>query len=210
MLRFFPLTPTRYLILVTLIQNVKCCYPRCEICFNVQLWHQEIHLSGTSGNNIDTCFNIMVSFAAWQCVACSVSVNNQKHDGKHDEITQNQDHGKAWNNVSKNQNLRKNRCTSVSPWHCHLQPQGTSPPPQTLPNTHRTTTRCPYKWLFRNCCAYVSTRRRRCVIAARYCYRPYEGRIPRRLAVCTRCPYSMNSLFVTAARMFQRTEGCAV
>ena len=52
------------------------------------------------------------------------------------------------------------------------------------------TTRCPYKWLVCNCCAYVSTRRRMCGIAAGYRYRLYQGKSPRRLALSVALPSS--------------------
>ena len=57
------------------------------------------------------------------------------------------------------------------------------PPLQTLPKRHRTTTRCPNKWLVCICYAYVSTCKKRCGFAAGYCYRPYQLT----LCSCRRC-----------------------
>ena len=67
------------------------------------------------------------------------------------------------------------RCTSLFSWSYPLQPQESSHPPRTLPKKHRTTTRCPYKWLVCNCCAYALTRKRLCGIAA-LCYRSWQGK----------------------------------
>ena len=55
--------------------------------------------------------------------------------------------------------------------------------PQALPKEHGTTTRCPFKWLVCDRCAYVSTRRRLCGIVAGCFYRPYQGKSPHRLAL---------------------------
>ena len=65
---------------------------------------------------------------------------------------------------------------------CHLLPQGPRPPPYVLSKKRRTTIRCPDKWLGRDCCARVLTRRRLYGVAAQYCYRSYLGESPRRPA----------------------------
>ena len=76
-----------------------------------------------------------------------------------------------------------NRCTSRSPRHLPPPAARGKPPPQTLPNKHRTIARCPHnKWLFCNRCAsYVSTRTRalRYCTAAEYCSRLYQLKSPR-------------------------------
>ena len=65
-----------------------------------------------------------------------------------------------------------------------------SSPPYVLPKKHRTTIRCPNKYPGNDCCAYVSTRRRLCGVAAQYCYRSYLGECCRRPAcfICSGIP----------------------
>ena len=74
---------------------------------------------------------------------------------------------------------------------CCCQSQVLSP--QILLNKHRTTIRCPNKWLGNDCCEHVSTRRRLCGVAAQYCYRSYLGE-PARRSVSSVTEYPLHPL----------------
>ena len=94
--------------------------------FRLQCWRNALFL--WMPHNIHKV--ISISFAIWQCQAWASTATYMRTSQKIKMRKQRETRYQQ----PKSTNTR---CTSFPPWLCHLQPQGTSPPPQTLRKQYR-------------------------------------------------------------------------